>query len=527
MLPPLLLGGFMGTGKSTIGRLVAARAGAPFLDLDALLEQTTGRSIPELFATEGEPAFRALEASTLRRLLDDPSPRVIALGGGALLDPDLRRHALRIARVVNLTARPETIAARTAGQGRPLLDAAPDRLARIRDLLDLRAAAYAEAHAHIPTDASSPDDLADAVRRAWADPTLIIPLGLRAYPVRLAASAPATVAEIAQSLAPSAVFLVTDRNVEPLAAAPVLDALQAAGLPVPARVVLTPGEPYKQLAAVEQILTTLVQAGADRDALVVGLGGGVVSDIAGFAAATLLRGVRWMAVPTTLLSMVDAAVGGKTGVDLGPAKNAVGAFHQPSAVIIDPAYVRTEQTRAYVSGLAEVVKAGAIADPELVSLLEAARDRVLGRDLDVVREMVLRAVRVKADIVTRDERESGDRALLNFGHTVGHGLEAAGGFTRHTHGEAVSLGMVAVLRVGVRLGVTEPAAAERIVRLLEVLGLPIDLDAEPVAEAVRLAALDKKRKGGALRLILLETVGRARIERMTLDKLAELLGCAG
>ncbi|UQA61485.1 3-dehydroquinate synthase [Polyangium aurulentum] len=526
-LPPLLLSGFMGAGKSTVGRLVASLANIPFVDLDAAIEEASGRSIASLFAESGEAAFRALESEALRMILDNPDPRVIALGGGALLDAELRRHALARARVVTLTAKPETLIARTQGTGRPLLSTGLDRLGRIRDLLAARAPAYAEAHNQIPTDDRTPAAVAEAVLRAWREPTLVVPLGLRSYPVRVTANAPGVVAEIASSLAPSAVFLVTDANVDPLATAPVVAALQEAGLRLASKIVLTPGETHKQLPAVEGILNTCVAAGADRDALVVALGGGVVSDIAGFAAATLLRGVRWIAVPTTLLSMVDAAVGGKTGVDLGPAKNAVGAFHQPSAVVIDPAYVRTEHERAYVSGLAEVVKSAAIADPELLDLLSRERSRVLTRDLDLVREVVLRAVRVKTDIVTRDERESGERALLNFGHTIGHGLEAAGEFTRLTHGEAVSLGMVAIMRVGISLGVTDPAAAERITRLLADLGLPTDLRTQPLDAALRLAALDKKRKAGAIRVILLEALGRMRIEPLTLETLARILLPAG
>jgi shikimate kinase/3-dehydroquinate synthase len=404
-----------------------------------------------------------------------------------------------------------------------LLDAAPDRLARIRELLAARAPAYAEAHALIPTDQRSPAAIAESVLRAWRDPTLVLPLGLRSYSVRVTAEAPKTVAEIATSLAPSAAFLVTDQNVDPIAAEPVTAALDAAGLKLRGKVVLTPGETHKQLPAVEQILTALVGAGADRDALVIALGGGVVSDIAGFAAATLLRGVRWMAIPTTLLSMVDAAVGGKTGVDLGPAKNAVGAFHQPSAVVIDPAYVLTETPRAYVSGLAEVVKSAAIADAELIDVLSRERDRVLARDLDIVRDMVLRAVRVKTEIVIRDERETGDRALLNFGHTIGHGLEAAGAFTRLTHGEAVALGMVAILRVGRSLGVTAPDAASRLTQVLADLGLPTDLTSQPLEEAVRLAALDKKRKAGSIRVVLLESLGKPLIQPMTLEVIAQHL----
>lgn len=520
---PLLLSGLMGSGKSTLGPLVAARAAVPFLDLDAVITQATGHSVPTLFAERGEQAFRALEADTLRRLLDSPEPRVISLGGGTLLDPELRAFALDHAHVVTLTARPDTLAARTSAPGRPLLDEAPDRLQRLRALLAARAPAYAEAHAHVRTDDRPPAELADAVLRAWLDPTLLVPLGARSYPVRLTHDAPHTLAELARHLAPSAVFVVTDENVAPLALDPVLDALRNAGLRVPATVVLSPGEPHKQLPAVERILAALVESGADREALVVALGGGVVSDVAGFAASLLLRGVRWVAMPTTLLSMVDAAVGGKTGVDLGLAKNAVGTFHQPSAVLIDPARVQSESTRAYVSGLAEVVKAAAIADTSLFDLLVRERERVLARDLDLVREMVLGAVRVKTAIVTRDERESGDRVLLNFGHTLGHGLEAAGAFARLTHGEAVSLGMIAILRVGRALGVTDPEAAARIERLLADLGLPTDLSREPLDEALRLAALDKKRTASGIRTVLLEGLGRPRIELLSLDALGRLL----
>jgi shikimate kinase/3-dehydroquinate synthase len=274
---------------------------------------------------------------------------------------------------------------------------------------------------------------------------------------------------------------------------------------------------------VEQALTGMVLAEADRDAVVVALGGGVVSDIAGFAAATLLRGVRWVSVPTTLLAMVDAAVGGKTGVDLGPAKNAVGAFHQPSAVVVGVDYVATETERAYASGLAEVVKAGAIADAALVELLEREPERVRARDREVVEEMVLRAVGVKAAIVARDEREAGDRVLLNFGHTLGHGLEAAGGFTRLTHGEAVSLGMAAVLHVGSLLGITEPQAAGRLTRLLSALGLPVDWRGQPVGEALRFVALDKKRQRGSLRVVLLRDVGEPLVHRLGVDGFGRML----
>jgi shikimate kinase/3-dehydroquinate synthase len=521
--PTLLLGGFMGAGKSTVGRRVAERAGVPFVDLDEAVVARAGQTVPEIFAAEGEAGFRRREADELGRALDAPGVRVVALGGGALLDPIRRRAALARARVVTLAASAETVAARTGpGQpGRPLLDGADP--ARIRALMEARAEVYAEAHAHVTTDTATVEEVADAVMEAWARPAIAVPLGRRSYTVRFAAGAPEVAAAAVAALRPSMVFVVTDETVHGLWGAGLAAALAARGVPARATVVLPPGEQHKRLSSVERALTVMVEAGADRDAVVIGHGGGVVTDLAGFTAALLLRGVRWVALPTTLLSMVDASVGGKTGVDLGLAKNAVGAFHQPSAVVVDAAHVTTETARAYTGGLAEVVKSAAIGDAALFEELEAHADAVRRREPDLVEELAYRSVAVKAAIVARDEREAGDRALLNFGHTVGHALEAEGGFDRLTHGEAVALGMVAALRVGVGLGVTAPALADRVTALLARLGLPTDLDAQPIAAALPFLGLDKKRRGGAIRFVLLRGLGEAGLQALAPEAIGPLL----
>jgi shikimate kinase/3-dehydroquinate synthase len=522
MRASLLLNGFMGAGKSTVGRLVAARAGVPFVDLDEAIEAAAGATVAALFAAEGEAGFRRREAEALSAVLAGP-PQVVALGGGALLDRARRREALARAVVVTLGAGAETLAARTHGTGRPLLDAAPDRAARIRELLEARGEAYAEAHARVETDGRSPEQVAEAVLTAWARPTIAVPLGARSYAVRFAASEPEVAAATVAALGGSGVFVVTDENVHRLWGAGLAAALAAAGCAPRATVVLPPGEEHKRLATVERALAAMVEAGADRDALVVGHGGGVVTDMAGLAAALLLRGVRWAAVPTTLLAMVDASVGGKTGVDLGLAKNAVGAFHQPSAVVVDTAHVGTESDRAYRSGLAEVVKSAALGDAALFARMEAEAEAVRTREPGLVLEMARRSVAVKAAIVARDERESGERALLNLGHTVGHALEAEGGYTRLLHGEAVSLGMVAALRIGVALGVTPAATAARVAGLLGRLGLPVDLDDEPLAAALPLLGLDKKRRGGAIRFVLLRELGTAELHPLPADRIGALV----
>jgi len=507
----------MGTGKSTIGPLVAAQANVPFIDLDATIEANTGKSIARLFADDGESSFRNLEASTLRSLLDDPAPRVIALGGGTLVNPALRELALQRARVVNLVAQPETIANRVQAHGRPLLDQASNPLARIRQLLSVRASSYADAHALIRTDHRDPVDIASAVVAAWRDSSLLVRASSATYAARITRNAPHAVVELTHVLQPSSVFVVTDDNVHALHTQPILDALRVTKIPLGEVVVLTPGEVHKQWPAVQQILEGLLAGGADRNSLLVAIGGGVVSDIAGFAAAVYLRGIRWVAMPTTILSMVDAAVGGKTAVDLGLAKNSVGAFHQPSGVIINPAYTLTETSRAYISGLAEVIKSGAIADSELIRLMTEQPQRILDRDLNLVEEMITRSLHVKTSIVSRDERESGERMLLNFGHTIGHALEAAGDYSRLTHGEAVALGMIAILRFGVARGVTSAEAASRIEALLVRLGLPTSLEDEPLEQALTLLGHDKKRVASNLRLVLLEDIGRVRIELEGLD----------
>lgn len=515
MRRPLLLNGFMATGKSTLGRRLAELAGRDFIDLDQRIEAAAGCTIAELFSRSGEGAFRELERRTLLEVLEraEAAP-VVALGGGALAQRDTRLSALDRAIVVTLEAEPDEILRRAAGETRPLLSG-PDRAQRVRELLATRALGYAEAHARLKTDARDIDGLAKDALAVWSNDPLVVAAGEQSYVVEVGSGL------LAQRLAPaieqpSKLIVVSDRNVWRLHGARMRQALGDTPFTL---VELEPGEEHKHIGSVEQIWRAALTAGADRKSRILGFGGGVVTDIAGFAAATYMRGITWVGAPTTLLAMVDASVGGKTGVDLLAAKNAVGAFWQPKRVICDVDVLATESDRGLRSALAEVVKTAIIGDAALLDLLEAAPDRALARDAAHLSEIVRRSIRVKARVVSQDEREAGLRALLNLGHTVGHALEAVAGYARLAHGEAVSLGLVAALRIGTALGVTPAAFAQRIEALLAQLGLPHDIANEPLEDALALIGHDKKRAGQKVRFIIAR--GAADVDMVDLD-LSEL-----
>jgi shikimate kinase/3-dehydroquinate synthase len=493
---PLWLWGFMASGKTTLGQKIAELTGTSFRDLDQEIATRAGVSIAELFRTRGEAAFRTLEREVLASQRGVPG--VLALGGGALLTRELRLWALEQAIVVTLRASPKTLLTRAANGGdRPLLES-PDREARLLELLEARASAYAECHAQVDTE----QDLESAARSVieiWRRDPIAVAAGPRSYSVEVGDG----IAEGAFSrvLHPStSVHGVTDSNVDAHHG-------QLLRRVVTHVSVLTPGEVEKTPAAVQRIWQSAIEAGCDRGSVFLGLGGGVVTDIAGFAAATFLRGVPWVSAPTTLLGVVDAAVGGKTGVDLGSVKNAVGAFWQPRASICDLALVATEPERGFRAALAEVVKSALIGDPELLALLERNPEHVLSRDPELVVEIARRSIQVKANIVSRDERESRLRAVLNLGHTVGHALEAHTRFEKYSHGEAVSLGLCAALRIGEALGETSAALRARVEALLGKLALPTKLDPVELEPALHLVMYDKKRHGAHIRFVLVKDVG--------------------
>lgn len=336
-----------------------------------------------------------------------------------------------------------------------------------------------------------------------------VAVGLDGYEVVIAPGALVELGErlrALENLGP--VLLVTNPTVRSLHGAVAEASLRAAGID-PVVTEVPDGERYKTMATLETILDAALSRGADRSSVIVALGGGVVGDLAGFAAATLYRGVRLYMVPTTLLAQVDSSVGGKTGINRPHGKNLVGAFHQPSGVLADTATLATLPEREYRAGLAEVIKYGVILDAEFFARLERNAEALNARDPELLGEVVERCVQLKAYVVERDERERGLRRLLNFGHTVGHAVEKATGYSRLLHGEAVSIGMVVAARLSAVLGVCGPEVEARVRTLSSALGLPtaIPADVDP-AVVVDAVAYDKKAHGDKVVFVVAEAIGR-------------------
>ena len=522
----IFLVGLMGAGKTTIGRLLARRLDMTFIDSDHEIEARTGATIPWIFEIEGEASFRRREADVIRELTAQ-NGIVLATGGGAVLNPASRALLAERGTVIYLRASVSSILARTAhDKNRPLLQTADPRR-KLEDLTAQREPLYREI-ADMVIDTGRPnvqsmvqtilDQLdADNAAREQANAkttmneqaciSLNVELGDRSYPIAIGRGLLDDSSLLNRHIGGSGkVAIVTNTTVAPLYLDKVAGPLRAAGREV-VPIILRDGEEFKNWESLNEVFDALLANKCDRKTTLVALGGGVIGDMTGFAAATYMRGVPFVQIPTTLLAQVDSSVGGKTGINHPLGKNMIGAFYQPRAVIADTATLDTLPARELSAGLAEVIKHGAILDAPFFDWIEANIGKLVARDHAALAHAIARSCEIKADVVARDEREGGLRAVLNFGHTFGHAIEAGLGYGAWLHGEAVGCGMVMAADLSRRLNLIDDAALERVRALVKAAGLPVVAPDLGIERWIELMEVDKKNEGGAIKFILLKPLG--------------------
>ncbi|HET7700798.1 MAG TPA: 3-dehydroquinate synthase [Candidatus Limnocylindria bacterium] len=504
----IFLVGPPGIGKSTLAPVLATRLAASVFEIDRAVERRARKSNKDTIEQDGIERFRDLESRALHGLPATPAWCVVDTGGGTPLRTENRKRMRELGLIVGLRA---PLARVTAGIAatmakRPDQSLSPRDRARHALSDPERKAAYRDVDVTFDVGGASPDETADAIV-AWlaASRGLRVDVGERRAPIVIRAGLLDVVGTYVAELGwTGRVALVTEPTAGARLAGRVRASLVGAGLDV--TVVPAPtGEAAKTIGAVASLWHAFAEAGIGRDGGVVALGGGSIGDAAGFAAATYLRGVPVVQVPTTLLAMVDASIGGKTAIDIAAGKNLVGAFHSPAAVLVDPVALATLPRRQRSAGLAEVIKTAFLVDRESVAHVERAIPGVLAGALGPTLTAVTLAVEVKASVVTADPLEHGLRALLNFGHTMGHAYEAASRY-RVTHGEAVALGMVYACALAERLGLAPVALRADVERLLTKAGLPVRGRIPPAAWT--LLARDKKVRAGKVRWVLPRRIGR-------------------
>ncbi len=503
----IFLYGPSGGGKSTAGKLLAHSLDIPFTDLDALIEQDSGQTIAEIFHLRGEDVFRRLELTHLEQLVEGDA-QVVALGGGALINPQCRALTEKCGRVILLKASAETLYTRLLAdaQVRPLLAGDPEKL---KEMLARRKEHYASFPEQIDTGGLTPVETAWQIQIALGRFRIHTPgsagrAGQEAYDVLVQTGGLDQIGDmLKQRGLHGPVMIVSDEQVGALYAERVAVSLSSAGY-THYTTLIPAGEEHKRMGTIITLWDAFLTAGLERRSTVLGLGGGVVTDMAGYAASAYLRGIRWAALSTSLLGMVDASLGGKTGIDLPRGKNLVGAFHSPALVVADPAVLQTLPREELRSGMAEALKHGVISDPELFSACLHLQDD------SVPAALVQRAIAIKARVVELDPFEHHQRAALNLGHTIGHAIEQASNFTLR-HGEAVAIGMVVETRLAEDIGLAENGLTGYLAAALIKLGLPTTIPSHlDPAKIFQSLVLDKKKSSGKVRFALPVKIGEVK-----------------
>lgn len=537
----------MGSGKTTVGRMLAKKLNKSFIDSDHEIEARTGASIPLIFEIEGEAGFRQREAEIISELTAREDI-VLATGGGAVLDPDSRTYLKSRGTVIYLHANVNHILQRTShDKNRPLLQIADPRK-KIEELSRQREPYYREvAHLVVETGRpnvqslvqsiltqlqsakqSEPPSTPEEQRNSPISPqqhmtqhvstSLSVDLGNRSYPISIGVSLLDDGERFKSHIISAHVAIVTNTTVGPLYLARLAHTLKAIGKKV-VTIVLPDGEEEKSWANLMRIFDVLLQEKCDRKTTLIALGGGVIGDMTGFAAAAYMRGIPFIQVPTTLLAQVDSSVGGKTGINHPLGKNMIGAFYQPQAVIADVSTLDTLPPRELSAGLAEVIKHGAIIDTEFFDWIEENIGKLREKNVHALTHAIRRSCEIKAEIVRQDEKEGGLRAILNFGHTFGHAIEAGLGYGEWLHGEAVGCGMVMAADLSMRLGYIDESARTRITALVKAAGLPVVAPDLGLERWIELMEVDKKNEGGQIKFILLQPLGKAIVTTAPQDAL--------
>ncbi|MFV0439582.1 MAG: 3-dehydroquinate synthase [Desulfopila sp.] len=500
----IVLTGFMGTGKTTVGKLLADRLNREFIDTDDLIQERQGMAISEIFSTHGEAAFRKMEAEIAREL-GEKDGLVISTGGRLMLDPGNVAALTRNGRVFCLIATPQELVSRIqkdTEHRRPLLEV-PDPQKQVVELLQERQKGY-NRFQKVITDDKQPDEVTDYLLDTFQEDPKRFSIDHPAQPYDFVVGS--GILPFIRQLARTEgqMVVITDACVHDLYAQSCGDVNGFISIPA--------GSKHKTLATVQNVYDRLIEMGFDRSGTLIALGGSVVGDVAGFVAATYMRGVNFIQCPTSLLSMVDTSIGGKTSIDLPKGKNFIGAFKAPSMVIADVALLQTLPAGDFIAGMAEVVKHGLIADSNLLEKVENGHWQhhdtgILHTSLFDIQALVAQAIQVKISIVQQDPFDHGKRFALNLGHTFAHAIEQVSEYSIR-HGEAVAMGLVAAANLSTRLQYCPASLQIKIETLLAKIGLPTRIPPMPVEMLLKTMENDKKRKGDSNSFVLFDQMGK-------------------
>lgn len=505
----IILTGFMGTGKTTVGRILEKKLNMKFVDTDVVIERSAGIKIAEIFENMGETHFRKLESDAIEMITMNDN-QIIATGGGAVINDYNLRLLKESGRVICLKADTDTIINRVCNDSsRPLLKGGDLKLT-IENLMQRRMKHYNKADFIVDTDGKSPEDVANNiinyVNQDYND--INVELGDRSYDIKIGKGILNNIGQEMVSLGyDDRAVIITNPEIDRLYGDSIRKSMKLVGIKCET-IKVDEGEKSKSLIVADEIITRLLELKCERKTPLIALGGGVVGDLTGFVASIYLRGVPFIQAPTTLLAQVDSSVGGKTGVNHKLGKNLIGAFYQPKIVMIDTDVLSTLPDDEFLNGISEIIKYGVINDADLFEYLKENVDLIMKKDVVALKNIIKRSCEIKAYVVSEDELESGLRAILNFGHTLGHALEATSDYKGIKHGRAIAIGMIFAARLSLKLGICTEHEVDEINNIIKLYGISTEFKIKNVRNIMNAMKLDKKVKDGNINFVLPKSIGK-------------------